>query len=117
MAGMKAPRPIVRCASSVFGIALLASACAAAPEVPPNADPALNIGRDVWSARCATCHGPSGGGGTGSVLNEGLVVDRYPDIADEIEVVANGRANMPAFSSVLTADEIEAVVRYTREIL
>ncbi|MEE9414850.1 MAG: cytochrome c [Acidimicrobiales bacterium] len=114
---MRLPPKAFRSFVLVLGVGLFGSACASVPEVPANADPALEVGRDVWGARCATCHGPSGGGGTGSVLNDGLAVERYPDIADEIAVVRDGRANMPSFASVLSEEEIEAVVRYTREVL
>jgi mono/diheme cytochrome c family protein len=41
----------------------------------------------------------------------------YPDAADEIAVVTNGRGGMPAFSERLSAEEIAAVVDYTRTVL
>lgn len=94
-----------------------ATACAQAPELPEGADADLVEGRDVWQARCATCHGPDGGGGTGPRLNEGRVLDRYPDPADQATIIENGKGNMPSFSSVLTEEQIDAVIRYTREIL
>ncbi len=97
--------------------ALAAAACAEAPPLPEGADAQLVEGRNVWQARCATCHGPDGGGGTGPRLNEGRVLERYPDPADQAAIIENGQGNMPSFSSVLTAEEIEAVIRYTREIL
>jgi mono/diheme cytochrome c family protein len=46
------------------------------------------------------------------------VVAAYPDVAAQIDVVTNGKGDgMPAFADKLTAGEIEAVVRYTREVL
>ena len=100
----------------------LAAACAGdAPEVPVGpdgeADPALVAGRDIYSGRCANCHGASGGGGQGPKLADGRVAEQYPDIADQIEVVTEGRKQMPGFGGTLTPQEIEAVVRYTREVL
>ena len=96
--------------------------CAAsAPEVPVGpdgaADPVLVEGRDVWVANCSRCHGAGGGGGRGPRLDDGLMVDAYPDPADEIALVAAGRGQMPAFADRLDDAEIEAVVRYTREVL
>ena len=99
----------------------VAAACAGSPpDVPlgPDGQPdeVLGIGRDVWGARCANCHGSSGGGGTGPRL-AGTVVDRFADPADQEAVVRDGRDNMPAFGGTLSDAETEAVVRYTREVL
>lgn len=104
---------------AVAGVALVlgVSACTQAPELPEGADAQLVEGRNVWQARCATCHGPDGGGGTGPRLNEGRVLERFADPADQVAIIENGKGNMPSFSSVLTEEEIEAVIRYTREIL
>ena len=41
----------------------------------------------------------------------------YPDPADQIAVVTNGRGGMPAFGDRLSAEEIAAVVEYTRTVL
>jgi mono/diheme cytochrome c family protein len=81
------------------------------------ADPALQTGRKVFEARCARCHGKSGGGGSGPKLSGGNVVRKYPNAEDEAQVVRNGKGTMPSWKNVLTADEIDAVVRYTREVL
>ena len=100
-----------------------AGACAAddVPEVPVAADgtvdPVLVAGRRAYIDRCANCHGNDGGGGRGTKLSDGLMVERYPDIDDQIEVVAAGVRGMPAFDEVLDTGQILAVVRYTREVL
>ena len=100
-----------------------AGACAAddVPEVPVGAggsvDPELVAGRRVYIDRCANCHGNDGGGGRGTKLSEGLMVKRYPDIDDQIEIVTGGVRGMPAFEEVLDTGRILAVVRYTREVL
>lgn len=106
----------------VLVIALLGGCAGGAPPLPLGADglpdPELVVGQTVYQGRCATCHGSTGGGGTGKKLSEGDVVTRYPDAAVQLSVVTNGLGgNMPAFREVLTPEEIEAVVRYTREIL
>lgn len=101
-------------------LVLLAGCAAEVPEVPlgPDGtpDPVLVQGREVFSSRCRTCHGSSGGGGTGPRL-AGTVTETYPDPADQIAVVTNGRNGMPTFGGTLTDAEIEAVVRFTREVL
>lgn len=100
-----------------------AGACAAddVPEVPVAADgsvdPVLVAGRRVYIDRCASCHGNDGGGGRGSKLSDGLMIKRYPDTDEQARVVTDGVKAMPAFDEVLDAAQIEAVVRYTREVL
>jgi mono/diheme cytochrome c family protein len=45
------------------------------------------------------------------------MVERYPNIDDQVALVANGvpGTSMRAFSGILSPEEIEAVVLYTRE--
>ena len=101
----------------------VAGACAAddVPEVPVGADgfsdPVLVAGRRVYIDRCANCHGNDGSGGRGTKLSEGLMIERYPDVDDQIDVVAEGVRGMPAFVGTLDEGQIAAVVRYTREVL
>ena len=100
---------------------LLLGGCAEdAPDVPlgPDGQPdaVLALGRDVFASRCSTCHGSAGGGGTGLKL-AGTVEETFPDPADQAEVIREGRSNMPSFGGTLSAAEIDAVVRYTREVL
>ena len=100
-----------------------AGACAAddVPEVPAaldgSVDPVLTDGRRIYIDRCANCHGNDGGGGRGTKLSDGLVITRYPDIDEQIRVVADGVRAMPGFSDVLDTRQILAVIRYTREVL
>jgi len=91
-------------------------------------DAELGVGRQELSAeenyrrQCAACHGERGRG-------DGRVARRYnprpPDFQDpegivllrddELqEIIASGRASMPAFDEVLSAPEITAVVAYIR---
>jgi mono/diheme cytochrome c family protein len=82
-----------------------------------SSDPVLALGRDVYGDNCARCHGDAGGGGAGPKLSDGKVVEHFPDPAAQAEVIRKGRGAMPAWDSKLTPDEIDAVVRYTREVL
>jgi len=94
------------------------SACASgggSSEAVPS-DPVLAQGQQIYKANCATCHGQAGGGGLGPKL-AGMVAQKYPDIADQEAVIANGRSSMPKFSQRLSSDEINAVARYEREAL
>ena len=98
-------------------------ACAAddVPEVPvgPDGFPdrELVAGRQVYIDRCANCHGNDGGGGRGTKLSDGRMIARYPNVGDQVAVIADGVRSMPAFVDVLNREEIAAVVRYTREVL
>ena len=82
---------------------------------------AASVGPDgaaIYSQRCATCHGDDGGGGIGPALADGRMVTRFPDADDQIAIVTVGRGQMPSFSDRgLTADEIAAVVEFTRTSL
>ncbi|MEZ5410764.1 MAG: cytochrome c [Acidimicrobiales bacterium] len=97
---------------------VLAAACGGGdlPEVPAD-DAQLVTGRIVYANNCAPCHGASGGGGVGARLNGGKLVEQIPDPADQRLLIENGKGQMPSFSEKLSADEIDAVVRYTREII
>jgi mono/diheme cytochrome c family protein len=105
----------------LVGAALLGAACTST-ETPALSgdqadDPQLVLGRQVFEDNCARCHGGSGGGGAGPKLSDGEVVDAYPDAADQVAVVREGRDTMPSFGERLSAEEIDAVVRFTREAL
>jgi mono/diheme cytochrome c family protein len=80
-------------------------------------DTELLEGRDVWVSSCARCHGSGGDGRIGPPLSGGRVVERFPQLADQVELVRNGRFMMPAWEGRLSREQIAAVVRYTREVL
>jgi len=73
-----------------------------------------DLGQQVYEANCAACHGATGGGGVGPALNNGVLVQKYPDPADHRTIVADGRAAMPSFAGVLSSEQINAVVEYER---
>lgn len=79
-------------------------------------DAELLDGRQIYILRCQRCHGAKGGGGAGSAL-AGKMTVKYPDAQDQAEIVADGKGGMPAWRNVLSAEQIDAVVRYTREVL
>ena len=79
--------------------------------------PAGPDGAAIFDRRCSGCHGGDGGGGIGPALADGRVVTKYPDVADQIAVVTQGRGEMPKFGDRLTPEEIAAVVEFTRTSL
>ena len=93
---------------------MLLSACAQEIALPDDADDELILGSEIYRANCARCHGADGGGGIGRSLRG---VDQRLTVDEQIDVVYNGRNQMPAFGEKLDDDQLDAVVRYTREVL
>jgi len=116
--------PIARFAAAVLVCLLAATGCLAGqvPAVPVNpdgtTDPVLVAGRDIWADKCVRCHGADGGGGRGPKLNNGAVAFKYPNVEVQRSIVVQGlNGKMPGFRTVLTPEEIDAVVEYTRQVL
>lgn len=82
-------------------------------KAPITGDPITDDGARLYAARCSSCHGAQGQGLRGPQL-AGRVVELYPNIEDQLAVVASGRNGMPAFGERLTIDELRAVVEFTR---
>jgi mono/diheme cytochrome c family protein len=81
-------------------------------------------GEKVYAENCATCHGPSLGGGIGPRLNPMTKLGNVDDPTDPqylIDTVTNGLSgvgpykdptNMPKFEDKLSQDQIKDVVAY-----
>lgn len=80
------------------------------PDAPVDAEQAAFL----YERNCGTCHGLEGQGNIGPALGDGAVAATYPDIEDEIAVIADGRNAMPPFADSLTETEIRAIAEYTR---
>jgi mono/diheme cytochrome c family protein len=78
--------------------------------------PAEVDGAAVFAQSCAACHGRRGDGGAGPQLSDGRVVERFPDIDDQIAVITDGDGGMPAFGDRLSEAEIRAVAEYERSL-
>ncbi len=94
----------------------------------------FSMGEEVYTVRCAACHGGDGGGGAGQVLSGGAVLANFPagQCITHVDWVAlatpnwpeatygalakpvGGFGQMPGFEGVLTPEEIAAVVLYER---
>lgn len=106
--------PLRASLAAVFAAVMMLSACAQQIALPDDADEELILGSDIYRASCARCHGADGGGGIGRSLRG---VDQRLTVEEQIDVVTNGRNQMPRFNLTLSESDIEAVVRYQREIL
>lgn len=95
------------------------------------AQTAPSAGAVLFQANCASCHGASGGGGTGPAL--GRVAETFPAFADHVAWVEEGSGpvrgqtygatnagpatgGMPAFGGSLTEEEIIQVVCHERVV-
>lgn len=105
----RAARLVAAVGMLTLGVALLATACGGGDGTAARP----TTGRGIYAAYCLTCHGADGQGGVGPQL-AGVVAGKYPNIDDQIALVTNGRASMPAFGGTLSAAEIRKVVTYER---
>jgi cytochrome c oxidase subunit 2 len=74
-------------------------------------------GKSVYEKNCSSCHMPDGKGlpGTFPALKGSSIVTG--EIKDQVELMMSGKGMMPAFGSMLNAEEFAAVVTYTRNEL
>lgn len=85
---------------------LLVAACTGAAD--PNA-----TGAELYSQFCARCHAADLSGGVGPAMGSGSELVELPD-SYIIDVTANGRGAMPAFSRTLSNDQIQRLVDFIR---
>lgn len=106
--------------AALFVVVVSSFALAACVDAPPEValdDAELVQGRELYANNCVSCHGSDGSGGLGRKLSNGAVVEAFPNVADQISLIVDGKGTMPSFRGRLTDAEVQAVVRYTREIL
>ena len=92
----------------------------ASPPTPTGAlanDPTLHEGRRVYAKYCASCHGVAGEGAPAPAFIRGRLLRVLPEPAAELALLRTGVGVMPSFGETLTVRELDAVVRYTREVL
>jgi mono/diheme cytochrome c family protein len=99
------------------GSASSGSESAPAPTGAAAQDARVVQGRSVYTANCSRCHGTDGGGGVGPSFHGGVLLRKFATVDDQIAFVSRGKGVMPAFGQQLSRAEIDAVVRYEREVL
>jgi len=103
----------------------------------------LSGGEELFNAMCARCHtlgwsykdsyqepnALPGGGAYGPNLREGHTVEQFPNVEDQVTFITEGSVyaknfgrrgigtgHMPGFGSLLTQDQIKAIVEYERSL-
>ncbi len=80
-----------------------------------------NNGSDIFRTRCAVCHGVKGNGQTelGKRLKTpDLRSDEVQELSDDrlLEIIADGKGEMPGFEKKLTGEDIQQVILYLRKL-
>ncbi len=75
---------------------------------PVGTDLGDRVGEVVYDELCASCHGVQGAGGPGGSLQASLMPE-----AEQTVITRDGRGGMPAYGSVLSKAELEAVVSFS----
>ncbi len=66
----------------------------------------------VFHGKCTRCHGADGRGK--AIFNTPSMLTSKLSAAEMEQVIANGRAKMPAFKAKLSAEEIKAVATFIK---
>jgi mono/diheme cytochrome c family protein len=73
----------------------------------------VDVGAQLYETNCQGCHGVSGEGGLGVVLNDGLLESLSDD--DIAGVIRDGiPPGMPGFSNQLNDEEIDELIGFLR---
>lgn len=78
-------------------------------------------GKNIFTSKCAICHGPDGRGNTSIGRNLNIADLHSPDVqkmsdADLKTVITNGKNKMPPFKGKLTDAQMSDVISYIREL-
>jgi mono/diheme cytochrome c family protein len=73
-------------------------------------------GKELYTKRCAGCHGADGAGKTtmGEKMGVASLVATKLSVAELQAVISDGRKKMPAYKEKMAADELKAVAEYVK---
>jgi len=82
------------------------------------------LGNQIYQQRCALCHGPNGKGDGPAAAGLNPKPRNHTDAAymnsrtdaQLLDVIHNGKGNMPAWKNVLTEREMKAVLIHVRSL-
>ena len=103
---------------SIMAIGMLAVAATLAGAAPD--------GAAIYKEKCAKCHGDKGEGNAKATekLCKGVTVEQLKlgpiatkSDADVRKITAEGKDKMPAYKEKLSAEEIDAVIAYCRQLV
>lgn len=75
---------------------------------------ALEDGKGVFTSKCASCHGPDGGGGIGPNLTDAYWLNGKGEPVQILKLIRDGvmSKGMPAWGAMLSNDELEHTSAY-----
>ena len=81
----------------------------------------LEVGKKVYAAKCTGCHGADGNGNakmatTLKVTIPPLAQSAAKPEAEVRKTLVEGKKPMPAYGKTLSADEIDAVLAYSKSL-
>jgi mono/diheme cytochrome c family protein len=102
-----------------FSLALALLCALAVASTAAAAD--LELGKKVFGAKCASCHGPDG---KGNAKMAAMLKVTIPDLsgaagmsdADLLKLLSEGKKPMPSFAKQLGKEEMEAVLSYAKAL-
>src|SRR5512142_3265495 len=77
--------------------------------------------KDLFTAKCAMCHGADGSAATGMGKAFKIPAFQAPEVQKQSDqdlaaIVTKGKSKMPAFESKLSKDQIAQLVTYVRQL-
>jgi cytochrome c6 len=101
-------RPVRTCTLSLLAVSLAVPALA-------------QSGSDIYSSKCAMCHGPDGLATTSMAKMMKVPSFKDPDVvkasdSDLFDATKNGKGKMPAYNGKLSDAQIKDVVAYIRSL-
>jgi len=120
-------KPLLFVFGSVVATSLLFAQSPAPKKIPSSLKSApsqssLAAGKKLYEAQCVICHFNAStakkvGPGLKGLSRRGTFADGKPVTDDSLRVwIENGGKNMPAFKGMLSAEEIRALVTYTKAL-
>lgn len=70
----------------------------------------------IYTERCASCHGEQGEGVYGPAIAGSASATKFPDPAEQVRIVLEGKGRMRAYAGELTREQVEAVIAYVRAL-
>jgi cytochrome c6 len=82
---------------------------------------AADSGADLFKAKCASCHGATGGADTAMakslhIKDLGSAEVQAKSDADLTNIIAKGQKPMPGYEGKLSGDQIQDLVKYIRSL-